>query len=427
MMLTKAPKGTKDILPGETFKWSLVEQAFRETCRRFGFGEIRTPVFEHTELFARGIGDTSDVVNKQMYTFEDLGGRSVTLRPEGTAGAARAFIENKLYAEALPLKLWYEIACFRYERPQAGRLREFHQFGVEIFGATDMTADAEVIELADVFLRGLGLSGLELRINSIGCSVCRPAYRAALKAFLEPRYEELCDTCKSRYEKNPLRILDCKSPVCRELTEGAPVMMDHLCGECAGAFEALKLDLEARGVAYTVDTGIVRGLDYYTKTAFEFVSDLIGAQDTVCGGGRYDHLIAELGGPDTPGVGFGLGIERLLLLLEKSGAALPEAAGPDVFVAFIGKEARLRAQSLTCALRAAGLSAELDTAARGVKGQFKYADRRRARYALTIGDEELASGVARLKDMTSGAERDVKLDDIGGVSAILNETHKTDI
>jgi histidyl-tRNA synthetase len=411
MLLTKAPKGTKDILPGETAKWRFVERAFAKTCRSFGFEELRTPVFEHTELFARGMGDSSDVVKKQMYSFEDLGGRSVTLRPEGTAGAARAFIEHNLYAGTLPAKLWYEIACFRYERPQAGRLREFHQFGVEIFGSADMTADAEAIELADVFLRGLGLTALELRINSIGCRVCRPGYREALKSFLRPRYDELCDTCKSRYETNPLRILDCKSPVCRELTEGAPVMMDHLCGECSEAFKTLKADLSARGVAYTVDTGIVRGLDYYTKTAFEFVTGMIGAQDAVCGGGRYDHLIEELGGPDVPGVGFGLGIERLLLLLERTGTELPGEKGPDVFVVYIGAEAKLRAQALVRDLRAAGLAAELDTAARGVKGQFKYADRRRARYALTIGDEELASGTAPLKDMATGEQRTVPLED----------------
>ncbi|MDR1495802.1 MAG: histidine--tRNA ligase, partial [Clostridiales Family XIII bacterium] len=396
MVLIKGPKGTKDTLPGEAAKWRFVEREFRETCRRFEFGEIRTPLCEYTELFARGIGDASDIVRKQMYTFEDLGGRSVTLRPEGTAGAARAFIENNLANEALPVKLWYEIACFRYERPQSGRLREFHQFGTEIFGASDMTADAEVIELADVFLRGLGLTALELRVNSIGCPTCRPSYREALKDFLAPRYDELCDTCKSRYERNPLRILDCKSPVCNDLTKGAPVMMDYLCDECKDAFAALRANLTTRGVAYVVDTGIVRGLDYYTKTAFEFVTDMIGAQGAVCGGGRYDHLIAELGGPDVPGVGFGLGIERLLLLLERTETALPDVEVPDVFVVFIGDEAKLRAQAVAGALRASGLAVDLDTAARGVKGQFKYANRRGARFALTIGDAELASGKAPL-------------------------------
>ncbi|MDR1043129.1 MAG: histidine--tRNA ligase [Clostridiales Family XIII bacterium] len=411
-MLIKAPKGTKDILPADTAKWRRLEQDFAEVCRRFGFTEIRTPVFEYTELFARGIGDTSDVVGKQMYTFEDLGGRSVTLRPEGTAGIARAFIENKLYAGAQPTKLWYGISCFRYEKPQAGRLREFHQFGVEIFGSSDMTADAEVIGLADAFLGGLGLTGLELRVNSIGCPACRPTYREALKAFLAPRYDELCDTCKSRYDKNPLRILDCKSPVCGEIVKGAPMMMDYLCPECSDAFGALRADLAARGIAYEVDAGIVRGLDYYTKTAFEFVTDMIGAQGTVCGGGRYDGLIEELGGPDVPGVGFGLGIERLLLLLEKSGAPQPEAPGPDVFVVFVGEEAKLRAQSVVTELRAGGIAADMDTAARGVKGQFKYADRSRARYALTIGDEEIASGTARLKDMETGDEREAPLDGI---------------
>ncbi|MDR3225300.1 MAG: histidine--tRNA ligase [Clostridiales Family XIII bacterium] len=408
-MLTKAPKGTKDILPAEIAKWHAAERAFAEECRRAGFAEIRTPVFEHTELFARGIGDTSDVVQKQMYTFEDLAHRSITLRPEGTAGVARAFIENKRYADMQPTKLWYEIACFRYEKPQSGRLREFHQFGVEIFGASDMTADAEVIGLADAFLRGLGLSDIELRINSIGCPACRPAYKDALIAFLAPKYDALCDTCKSRYEKNPLRILDCKSPVCQELVQGAPVMMDHLCDECLSAFDALKGDLEARGIAYVVDTGIVRGLDYYTKTAFEFVTDRIGAQGTVCGGGRYDHLLAELGGPDMPGVGFGLGIERLLLLLDEAGIALPAANVMDVFVVYIGDAAKLKAQAVVTALRKAGIAADMDAAARGVKGQFKYADRIGARYALTIGDDELASGEAPLKDMTTGDVQRVPL------------------
>jgi histidyl-tRNA synthetase len=414
-MLTKAPKGTKDILPGDIHRWHAVERAFAEMCRRTGFTEIRTPVFEHTELFLRGIGDTTDVVQKQMYTFDDLGGRSLTLRPEGTAGVARAFTENKLYAETQPTKLWYEIACFRYEKPQSGRLREFHQFGVEIFGSADMTADAEVIGVADAFLRHLGLTQFELRINSIGCPECRPAYREALKAFLAPKYDELCDTCKSRYEKNPLRILDCKSPVCRELVRGAPVMMEHLCGECAAAFESLEADLEARGIAYTVDMGIVRGLDYYTKTAFEFVTDMIGAQGTVCGGGRYDHLLAELGGPDMPGVGFGLGIERLLLLLDTACVELPAEPGPDVFVAHIGDKAKLKAQGVAADLREAGLYAEIDASARGVKGQFKYADRTGARYALTIGDNELASGMAPLKDMRTGEQREVALDNLSAV------------
>jgi histidyl-tRNA synthetase len=291
--------------------------------------------------------------------------------------------------------------------------------GVEIFGSRDMTADAEVIGLADGFLRGLGLTTVELRVNSIGCPSCRPAYREALKAFLAPHYDELCDTCRSRYESNPLRILDCKSSVCRELTRGAPVMMDHLCAECADAFARLESDLTARGIAYAVDTGIVRGLDYYTKTAFEFVSDMLGAQDTVCGGGRYDRLIEELGGPDTPGVGFGLGIERLLLLLEKAGTAPPGPNAPEVFVTYIGDEARLRAQSVVTALRAAGVAADMDLAARGIKGQFKYADRRDARYALTIGGDELASGAAPLKDMATGEERKVALADAAEIAAAV--------
>jgi histidyl-tRNA synthetase len=320
----------------------------------------------------------------------------------------RAFIEHKLYAETLPAKLRYEISCFRYEKPQSGRLRAFHQFGVEIFGADDMMADTEVIALADGFLRDLGLDDLELRINSIGCPDCRSGYRDALKGFLAPKYDELCSTCKSRYERNPMRILDCKSPQCHALTEGAPLMIDYLCDDCREAFDALKANLTALDIAYTVDPGIVRGLDYYTKTAFEFVTERIGAQGTVCGGGRYDHLIEELGGPPIPGVGFGLGIERLLLLLENCGIDIPNPDGTDVLVAFIGAEAKGGALRLLRSLRESGLSAAIDPLGRGIKHQFKYADRIGARYVVVIGDEELQSGQAAVKDMRTGEQKRVE-------------------
>ena len=407
-MLTKAPKGTKDNLPTEVYKWQFLETRFREIAAKYGFLEIRTPVFEHTELFARGIGDTTDVVEKQMYTFLDYGGRSITLRPEGTAGAVRAYLENKLYAETKPAKMWYEISCFRYEKPQSGRLREFHQFGIENFGSNNMLADAEVISLADEFLRGLGIAELSLRINSIGCPECRPVYRKALMDFLADRYDDLCDTCKSRYERNPMRILDCKSPVCQDLVKDAPVMLDNICDECRTDFESLQENLSAMGIEYEVDSGIVRGLDYYTKTAFEFVSNNIGAQGTVCGGGRYDHLMKELGGEDIPGVGFGLGIERLLLVLEASGIEIPQPARADVLVVFLDAgQAKLEALNITKKLRAAGFSCEVDTAGRPMKGQFKYADRIGAKYCIVLGEDELKTQEGTLKDMTTGEQKRV--------------------
>ncbi|MDR1953930.1 MAG: histidine--tRNA ligase [Clostridiales Family XIII bacterium] len=411
-MAINAPKGTKDILPSQAYRWRYVERKFAELCERAGFSEIRTPEFEHTELFARGVGDTSDIVEKQMYTFSDYAGRSITLRPEGTAGVVRSFIEHKLYAGTMPAKLRYEISCFRYEKPQSGRLRAFHQFGVEIFGADGMIADTEVIALADDFLRGLGLTDLELRINSIGCPDCRGGYREALKAFLAPKYDELCETCKSRYERNPMRVLDCKSPHCHALTEGAPLMIDYLCDGCKEAFDDLQANLTALGIAYIVDPSIVRGLDYYTKTAFEFVTEHIGAQGTVCGGGRYDHLIEELGGPPIPGVGFGLGIERLLLLLENCGIDLPNPDGPDALVAFIGAEAKGGALQLLRSLREAGLSAEIDSLGRSIKNQFKYADRIGARHVVIIGDEELQSGQATVKDMNTGTQERVAFEKV---------------
>ncbi|MDR0570605.1 MAG: histidine--tRNA ligase [Clostridiales Family XIII bacterium] len=408
-MLTKAAKGTKDILPNQMHKWDYVERIFKEVCGRYGFREIRTPVFEHTELFKRGVGGTTDIVQKQMYTFDDYAGRSLTLRPEGTASVARAFVEHKLHAEAQPSKYFYEIACFRYEQPQSGRLREFHQFGVEVFGTGDMVADAEVIALGADFLGQLGVRGLSLRVNSIGCPECRPGYRTKLQDFLRPRLEGFCDTCKTRFENNPMRILDCKSPECRRLAEGAPLMLDNVCEGCASDFAALRANLEALGVAYEVDPGIVRGLDYYTKTAFEFVSESIGAQGTVCGGGRYDHLIEELGGPAVPGVGFGLGIERLLLLMEADGVDMPEPVGTEVFVAYMGAAAKAAALGLLGKLRAKGLRAETDGLGRNIKGQLKQADRLGARRVFIIGEDELAEGMATMKDMATGEQRRVSL------------------
>ncbi|MCI8284064.1 MAG: histidine--tRNA ligase [Firmicutes bacterium] len=411
-MLTKAPKGTKDVLPEQSVKWQYIEKTFRDICAGYGMKEIRTPVFEHTELFQRGVGDTTDIVQKEMYTFEDHAGRSISLKPEGTAGVVRSYIENKLYADTKPAKFCYLTPCFRYERPQAGRLREFHQLGVEIFGAESMMADAEVVSLAMDFFETLGVGELELRINSIGCPQCRSEYRQALQDFLRKSYNELCDTCKDRFERNPMRILDCKNPDCKKITEGAPRMIDYLCEECSGAFKELKKNLGAMGIEYTVDPGIVRGLDYYTKTAFEIVTNTIGAQGTVCGGGRYDHLVEELGGPATPGIGFGLGIERLLIVMEATGAFLPKEPETDLFIAFVGGEARLYAQGLARKLRKQGFKVMADVAERNMKGQFKYADRVNARFTAVIGEEEIAENRLTLKNMKTSEQKQISAEEL---------------
>ena len=411
-MLTKAPKGTKDVLADQSVKWQYIENTFREICRRYGVREVRTPVFEHTELYQRGVGDTTDIVQKEMYTFEDHAGRSITLRPEGTAGVVRSYIENKRYAGVRPEKVFYNIPCFRYERPQAGRLREFHQVGVEYFGSESMMADAEVITLAMDFFHELGVGELELRINSIGCPKCRAEYRKALQDFLRPHLDSLCDTCKSRFDRNPMRILDCKVPEDQRAVEGAPRMLDYLCEDCSNAFEELKINLSSVGIDYVVDSGIVRGLDYYTKTAFEIVTGTIGAQGTVCGGGRYDGLVEELGGPSTPGVGFGLGIERLMIVMEATGAYLPEDPPTDLFIAFVGEEAKKTAQKLAHDMRKQGFRVISDVAERNVKGQFKYADRVRSKYTVVIGEEEILSGELTLKNMESGDQTKIRLEEL---------------
>lgn len=410
-MLTNAPKGTKDLLPADAYKWQYVEKAFADICDRYGFKEIRTPVFEHTELFQRGVGDTTDIVQKEMYTWEQAK-RSLTLRPEGTSPVVRAFVEHKLYAEVQPSKMYYNIPCFRYEKPQSGRLRAFHQFGIEIFGTDNQMADAEVIALGHDFIREMGIKDVELRINSIGCPKCRETYREILRDFLAPKYDALCGTCKDRYERNPMRILDCKAPEDQELVKGAPVMLDYICEECQVAFDDLKENLDAYGIEYTVDPGIVRGLDYYTKTAFEFISRNIGAQGTVCGGGRYDHLSEELGGPPIPGVGFGLGIERLLLTMEANGVRIPEPLGADAFIVVMGAEAKKVGLRLMRTLRQEGLKVEMDDMARNVKNQFKYADRTKAIKAIVIGEQELENNQVAIRDMESGEQVLVGMEDI---------------
>lgn len=411
-MLTNAPRGTKDILPEEINKWNYVEGIFKEHCKRNGFSEIRTPIFEHTELFQRGVGETTDIVQKEMYTFEDHGNRSITLKPEGTASVVRAFLESKQYAEVQPTKYFYNTSCYRYEKPQAGRLREFHQFGIEIFGTDSMLADVQVISLADDFLKDIGIKDLELRINSVGCPNCRAKYREALRDYFRPHYDKLCDTCKDRFERNPMRIIDCKSPEDHELALGAPSILDYLCEECEAAFNDLREGLDAAKIDYIVDPTIVRGLDYYTKTAFEFVTTEIGAQGTVCGGGRYDNLIKEIGDQDVPGVGFGLGIERLLLLMEKTGLSFPEPEPMDVLIVTLGDDAKKHGIWLAKDLRSKGFKCDMDVLERNMKGQLKYADRKGFKYAVIIGDNELQTGKCQVKDLKNSTQEDVLFDEL---------------
>ena len=411
-MAIKAPKGTKDTMPRDSYKVQYIEKEFSELCRLYGFGEVRTPMFESTELFNRGVGETTDIVQKEMYTFEDLGHRSITLKPEGTSPAVRAFIESHDYAEMQPTKYYYDTPCFRYERPQAGRLREFHQFGVENFGTPDMMADAEVIALASDFIKKIGIEDVELRINSVGCRECRPVYRKALQDYLRPYYEDLSDISKDRFEANPMRIIDSKDITDQRIAKDAPYMLDYLCDDCKAAFEALKTNLDAMGISFVVDPRIVRGLDYYTKTAFEFVTTKIGAQGTICGGGRYDHLVEEIGGPSIPGVGFGLGKERLLILMEQNDIVVDDPNVPDISVSFIGDKARLYALDLVHKLRAGGVSAIIDTLNRNLKGQMKYANKLNARYSVVIGENEIEKGIVTLKNMYSGEQKEISAIDI---------------
>ena len=410
-ILYRAPRGTQDILPSQSYKWRFLEDLVTEVSSLYGFKQIRFPTFEHTELFTRSVGDTTDVVQKEMYTFTVNGTeRSITLRPEGTAGTMRAVLERGLLNEALPLKLSYITSCFRYEKPQAGRLREFHQFGVEMIGSASPAADAQIIAVADEIFRTLGIRGLELQINSIGCPECRAKYHAALKAYFEGYREELCETCLTRLEKNPMRILDCKSPVCSKIAADAPVMLDYLCDDCKNHFEELKHRLTGMGIGFVVNPKIVRGLDYYTKTVFEFVSNDLGAQSTVCGGGRYDGLIEQLGGPKTPGLGFGMGLERLLLVLEAQKIDFPEERRCELYIANIGEEAGRKAGELTNSLRQEGFYVECDTMDRSLKAQMKYADKIGARMSMVLGEDELKNGSARVKNMETGETVEVAFD-----------------
>lgn len=409
-LITKAIKGTKDILPAESYKNQYIESTCFSVAEKFGYKEMRTPVFEHTELFQRGVGDTTDVVQKEMYTFDDKGGRSITLRPEGTAGAARAFLENGLCNEALPQKICYLTSCYRYEKPQAGRLREFHQFGIECFGATSPLADAEMISLAKNVFDELGVKDLHLEINSIGCPTCRGEYHKALKEYFGARMDELCDTCRDRLDRNPMRILDCKSPVCSEIAAGAPVVLDYLCDDCREHFENVKKYLGAMNIEYTVNPQIVRGLDYYTKTVFEFIADSIGAQGTVCGGGRYDGLIEELGGQKTPSLGFAMGLERLQLVMDAQGCEYPDAGKADLFIVAMGDKAKLKAVEIAKDMREEGFSVLYDLNDRSIRAQMKYADKVGARFNIVIGDNEIETDKAELKNMTTGEKNEISLE-----------------
>ncbi|HPT84512.1 MAG TPA: histidine--tRNA ligase [Bacillota bacterium] len=418
--MIQRPRGTFDILPEEMPYWYKIEETAREVSALYGFSEIRIPTFEATELFARGVGDTTDVVQKEMYTFTDREGRSLTLRPEGTAGVARALIENGKCSDAMPLKLFYIINCFRYEKPQAGRSREFYQYGVELFGSDSPAADATVIALANAVISRLGITGTELQVNSIGCPSCRPEYHKKLREFFAANEEKLCPTCRERLKTNPLRILDCKNEDCIKLCEGAPKVLDSLCSPCAEHFETLKKYLDASGIAYTVNPKIVRGLDYYTRTVFEFISDKIGAQSTICGGGRYDGLIKQIGGPELPGIGFAMGITRLILAMKACGSEVEEPMAPSLYIAPLGERAQLYALKLSAGLKEAGIYSECDIVGRSLKSQMKYADKIGAKYTLILGDAEIDTGRAILKNMQTGEQSEVGVSDIDALRRLLS-------
>ncbi|MCQ2451014.1 MAG: histidine--tRNA ligase [Clostridia bacterium] len=411
--INHAIKGTNDVLPKESYKIQFVENIMLSTAKLYGFREIRVPVFEHTEVFSRNVGDTTDVVQKEMYTFDDKGGRSITLRPELTAGVVRSSIEHGLIYDALPQKVCYIGGCYRYEKPQAGRLREFHQFGIECLGASSPAADAEVICVANQVLSTLGIKKISLQINSIGCPICRKNYQQALKEYFEANIDELCDTCKDRLQRNPMRILDCKSPVCSKLAANAPKVIDFLCDDCKEHFEGVKKHLDSAGLKYTINPQIVRGLDYYTRTVFEFVSGDIGAQSTVCGGGRYDGLVEQMGGNPTPALGFGMGIERLLLLMENQETEIPDDTTCDLYIAPMGENAAYEATKLSSILRSDGFEVATDVCGRGLKAQMKYADKIGAKFTMVIGDNELESKKAIIKNMKTGDTAEISLDNIG--------------
>ncbi len=408
-LVTNAPKGTRDLMPQQTDKLQVVEKVLREHASLSGIKEIRTPVFEHTELFLRGVGDTTDVVEKQMYTFNDKGDRSITLRPEGTAGVVRAMLESGIYNDGYPVKLYYFTNCYRYEKPQKGRYREFSQFGVEIFGTAHPMADANLISFVNGFLEKLGLDDCSLEINSIGCKTCRADYNQKLKEYFADK--DVCETCSGRLSKNPMRVLDCKSPNCKEFAKDAPKITDCLCTECEEHFAKVKSYLTSAKINYTVNPQIVRGLDYYSRTVFEFVSSHLGAQSTVCGGGRYDGLVEEIGGNPTPALGFGAGIDRIILAMEAKGVEFTPPATCELYIAAMGENALEKAFNLSQSLRDCGVFAECDICGRGLKAQMKYANKIGAKYTIVIGDNEIESGKAELKNMQTGEKKPVSIKD----------------
>lgn len=405
--MIQKPKGTKDILPDEVYKWQYIESKIKDIFENAGMKEIRVPVFEHTELFSRGVGETTDVVQKEMYTFEDKGGRSITLRPEGTAGVVRSYIENGMASQPTPIKLWYEMAMYRYENVQKGRLREFRQIGTEIFATSSYLADVECIMLGVKIFKELNIPNIKLNLNSIGCPECRRKYQEVLREFIRPNLEKYCDTCKTRFEKNPMRILDCKEKKCKEMNQGAPIILDYLCDDCREHFDKVKKMLTDLGVDFEIDAGIVRGLDYYTRTVFEFVSEDDGL--TVLGGGRYDGLVKEVGGQDTPAVGFAMGAERLLEVFERYNKDVVKPKVMDLYVANIGEKANEFATELVLKLRDKGAFVEKDICERSLKAQFKYADKNNAKFVLTLGDDEVETKKAKIKNMQSGEEIEVEL------------------
>lgn len=411
-MLTTRPRGTNDILPLETADWQYMEEIILKLCNEYGYKEIRTPIFEHTELFLRGVGETTDIVEKEMYSFDDRGGRNITLRPEGTASTVRAFLENKLYAEPQPVKLFYIGPMFRYDRPQKGRYRQFHQFGIEVFGAHDSSVDAEVIAMACDFLERLGLENLEVHINSVGCSECRVIYQEKLQAYFADKKDKLCATCQQRLVKNPLRILDCKNDICQQLGEDAPKILDCLCSSCEAHFIKVRELLDSLDVNYLIDPKLVRGLDYYTHTAFEIIFKGIGAQSAICGGGRYNNLIEQCGGNPTPGIGFAMGMERLLLTLKKENISLPKSNDYNIYIASLGEEAQKFAFKLAINLRKKGLKVEKDYLGKSLKAQLKTANRLNVKYCIIIGEEEINQGKVLIKNMLDSSQDEVAIEDV---------------
>lgn len=410
-LIAKAIKGTADVLPDDSYKIGFVENIIKNEVSLYGFKEIRTPVFEYTDLFLRSVGETTDVVQKEMYTFKDKGDRSITLRPEGTAGVVRSMLEHGLYNNGLPLKTYYFSSCYRYEKPQAGRLREFHQFGLEVFGAPSPAADAELISLGTSLFERLKIKNLLLKINSIGCTECRERYSYELKKYFESNKSSLCDTCNDRLIRNPMRILDCKNPDCGQIARNAPVILDYLCTDCSEHFDMVKKHLDAVKIKYEIDPRIVRGLDYYTRTVFEFVSNDIGSQSAVCGGGRYDGLVKEMGGQDMPSLGFGVGLERLLMVLENQNVEIPVPETCDLYIASIGEQAQVKAFELVRGIRMSGLMAQSDIVGKSIKAQMKYADKIGAKFSVVLGDDEINKKLALIKDMNTGTISEISLND----------------